>query len=360
MLYGTPATAVWLWDDSAATYVDHTIVAQRLDSTPFTSLEQTTDFLYIGFSRRFDAVIVWLDTSGEYGNLKWEVSADGVTWLEVVPVQPREYLLSIEVDYVRWAAPETWVSKELETGSPPDSTARYWVRVSASGSITRPAIVRALTLRPYAGVASPSHVQAQLQLSDAFAADTLPSAFSVEQFIRGAEDEFYYLTGHYYRPEFVEDELVNFKAYGMTLRQRPVLTILEVAVHNGNDWEPKVEGRNQDWHYEPTTGLMYISTLFMDVVPPILRRGYSERRNQGAFKRGVRVRYVHGHSEHDPFRGQMQRIVTKQAAIDVITDRDFARLLPQGLDRVTLDAKTKLWREEIIEFKETYKKLYMV
>ena len=122
-----------------------------------------------------------------------------------------------------------------------------------------------------------------------------------------------------------------------------------------------MRGRNQDWHYDPYTGILYIATIFLDVVPPILRRGYSARRQQGAFKNGIRVRYVHGHDTRlDPFAGMLQRTVVKQAALDVIVDQDFNNLVPNHLDRVPLTDKAQIWQTEVEEFKTRNAKLYMV
>lgn len=367
MVYGIVPTAAWRWDAAAGAYVDLTLAVQRREGGSVAGLEQVADFLYLGFPRRFDAVKWWLASPGAYGDLRWELGGAGSDWAQFVPEQLRVFDFGEVSGYARWTvdAPglEAWEARAFSAtdphaAAPPNAAARYWVRVSSPAGVTTAARVEAVTVRPYAYLATPRDVQGQLQLVDEFDADSLPTAHTVEEYLRGAEDGLYYLMGHYYRPEFVEAELVNFKAFGMKLRHQPILEMLALETYNGNDWVSKPEGRTQDWHYEAETGMVYASTIFLDVVPPILRRGYSERRNQGSYKRSVRVRYVHGHDQRDaPFAHQVKRIVVKQACLDTVINNDFARLIPQGLDRVTLDSKVKTWREEIEEFKDRYAKI---
>ena len=77
-------------------------------------------------------------------------------------------------------------------------------------------------------VATPREVQNQLQLEEPFTVDTTPSYSTVEDYIRGSEDDLFRITGHFFRPEFVEGELVDFKSYGMTSSESPYLGHLEV------------------------------------------------------------------------------------------------------------------------------------
>ena len=251
--------------------------------------------------------------------------------------------------------PDTDTALAIDIGG--DDTYSLSIGYPPTGARQR-ATINALSVRPYAYAASPKDVREQLQLEDDYDDETTPTDHTIERYLRGAEDGIYHITYHYFRPEFVEDERLNFEAYGMALRHQPILDILDLSVFNGNNYETKIEGRNRDWHYEPHTGMIHISTLFLDVIPPILRRGYSERRNQGAYKRAVRVRYIHGHDANtDPHSVEVGRIVTKQACIDIVSSQDFQRLLPQGLDRVTLQEKIRFWKEEVDAFTDRYAKL---
>ena len=482
-IYGTAPTAVWTFDGTD--YSDITYDVQRLGLAQSNILTSDDSYLYVGFNRRFDAMMFWINATVKYDDLRWYISAKNsngdLDWKRFVPSQslPFDFRTSraeavgsvaraqaeidengkvvrinvleggsgyggtptvtimggggsgatavvfeldggrietIQItsggmdytsppqvtisgqsagnfsahDYVRWDANhpafDAW-RKMAFTNSLPhaitdintdaDTVKRYWVRVNGTPMNGNNTVLTALTIRPFASIATAEDVREQLQFREKFPDDaefdgnqynfpdnsngqTFPLTEKiVERYIRGAEDSIYFITGQYYRPEFQEYELLDFRAYGMALRHRPVLHVYDLAVHNGNDWETKEEGKNHDWHMEYELGMIYISTLFMDVVPPILRRGYSERRNQGSFKRGVRVSYVHGHDTTDRMAMEVNRIVTKQACIDIISNNDFAWLMPQSLDRVSLERKVQLWREEIEEFKSRYAKLFL-
>ena len=363
-LYGTSPSAVWLWDESATDYVNLTSLGIRLGARQ-PLMAESGDFLYIGHDRRFDALVWWLSSTGPYPGAKWECSVTG-GWKTCYPVQDREWEFDQVHDYLQFDLESTglrdWepmAATMFHGMTPPEATAYYWLRVSAP-TISRAAQLEGVTLRPFTTLGTPTNVQQQLQIRTPFSETTNPSFTTVEKLLRGAEDAIFRITGHYYRPDFVEAEMLDFKAFGMALRNRPVLDILGLDVWNGNDWEEKDIGRTDDWHYEPRTGMIYISTIFLDVVPPILRRGYSNRRQQGAFKRGVRLRYVHGHdSRIDNFAQEIERVVVKQACLDIMINRDFNQLLPQNLDRVSVEKKIDEWRKDVESFTDRYSKLVM-
>ena len=328
-MYGTPPVSV----KNGETGTNQVASLQRItESGDFTSLNDVSTILYIGYRRRFDALVAWTVSEGDFDSLIWEYGDSEGTWHIFVPFQPRQDLFKLSGEYAEWNADELVDWSENDIGG----ENLYWIRITPV-SPSDPVTIDALTIRPYTSIVGPADVQHQLQLDEEFSEDTLPSFRTVEQYIRGAEDGLFHITGHYYRPEFVEEELLNFKAFGMYIRNRPILDMLGLEVHTGSNWISKTEGRNQDWHYDPYTGMIYIATIFLDVVPPILRRGFSERRNQGAFKRAVRIRYAYGHdAREDRFSVEVGRIITKQASLDILANYDFARLLPQSLDRVTL------------------------
>ena len=151
--------------------------------------------------------------------------------------------------------------------------------------------ISSIAIRPYVSTTSVKDVQNLLQIDEEFSDETLPSARAVEHHLRVAEDSLQRVTGHAYRPELIEEEYIQFKTFGMTLRNRPILEILEVAFFNGDRWDIQDPGRDEQWHYDAETGIIYLSGYFLGTsFPPSLRRGYSVRREQGSFKRGVRVR----------------------------------------------------------------------
>ena len=367
--YGTNPSAVWVSDAVQVQDLTYDVVRR---GAPFSSiLAASGDSLYVGYERRFDSVLFWMEQGvGQYSSLIWECSVGGSEWARVVPIQTQDWQFNSSQGYIRLDLEglgfSQWKTTSVRFNDPlvsPDDKLRYWLRCTAT-SPTRTATLESLTIRPYVSLAKPMDVQALLQYPNhlAFDEDSRPSFTTVEQFLRDAEDEFFRVTGRYYRPEFEENELIDFKPYGMKLRRQPVLDMLELAVWNGNDWEVKDQGRvNADYHYEPETGMVYISTIFLDAVPPMLRRGFSQRRQQGSFKRGIRVNYIHGYDVRtDDFATAMSRTVVKQAAIDVVMGRDFAALIPSNLDRVSLGDKAKQWQEEVTEFRDRFARLHIV
>ena len=214
MPVGFPLTATWQYDDSASAYVNNTREAALDAGTAFELLGEAADYHYFGFSRRTDALLFALSTVGSYGALTWEYGATISSWVEFIPVQA--FNLNAVNGYMLWNPPidadETaWTSFALTTDNPhssvssvPDSTARYWVRVTAA-SVTTITTCNSVVCRPYVSYASPANVQSQLQLRTAFSSSTTPTLFTVEDYIRGAEDELIRIMKRSWRPEFVEE-----------------------------------------------------------------------------------------------------------------------------------------------------------
>ncbi len=366
MAIGHPLTAVWQWDSSAGAFADNTVEAQIEEGTAFELLGEAADFHYFGFSRRHDALMFVLTASASLGVLTWEYGASKTSWIRFVPVKTYR-LFDQTKGYMRWdpngsTIDTAWAtfafdSSNPHASAPPDSTSRYWIRVSAA-SVTSAGSVDTVLCRPYASYASAVDVQDQLQLTSAFSSSTTPSLFTVEDFLRGAEDSLVYQMGKSWRVEFVEDENIAFKMYGMKTRYEPVITTYELAVWNGGSHDPKVEGRDQDFLIDQETGMLYVATVFLDAMPPNFRRSYTLRREQGSFKRAVRMNYSWGYDQRKHPLGQhVKRICVKQAAIDLLTNTDFSSLIPLGLDTVNLQQKIDNFQRDVDEFKETYAKL---
>ncbi len=366
MPVGTPLTAVWEFDDSATAYVNNTVEAASDAGTAFELLGATGDFQYFGFSRRIDALVFALSASGTYGTLTWEYGASISSWIQFIPVQ--SFDLGAASGYMLWdprGADETeWTTFAITTAAPhavgsvPDSTSRYWLRVSSPITVTSIASCNSVVARPYVTYATAGDVQRQLQLNTAFSSSTTPTLFTIEEYLRGAEDEIVYQMGESWRLEFLENELIDFNQYGMKIRYEPIINMIELAVWDGSNFQVKTEGRDQDFHIDPRLGMIYVSTIFLDAVPPNFRRSYSARRDQGAFKRGVRVRYIHGHDfRRHMFSKKLSRIVTFKACADFVSNEDFAPLVPLGLDTITLQAKYDNWMRDYTDFINTYSKL---
>ena len=374
-VYGTSPTVVWFYRGAPMNaYEDITVETQRLEGDPYTALMAVDDYLYIGSDHRFDMVFTWLARTATTGGVTWEFSTSS-GFVEFEPDQLVEFRLDQAKEYAQWGLENTQIGRKWQAvaagtatgfasvpGTLDTTTNLYWVRLKLRTASTEAVQFSAIRVRPYATLATPEMVQEQLQLptADGFDDESLPSSETVERFIRGAEDELFRVTGHYYRPEVALEELDNFRPYGMKLRNVPVLDLLRFELWDGSSWDPKREGRDQDWHYVPETGMIYIATIFLDAVPPQLRRGWSQRRNQGSFKRGVRSTYVYGYDPTlDRFAVEVGRTVVKQAAVDVVTSWDFNQLLPTTVDRMRLSERVSNWRDDVAEFKSRYAKLTM-
>lgn len=366
MATGHPLTAVWEWDNSANVFVDNTVEAQIEGGTTFELLGEAADFHYFGFSRRIDALMFVLDSAASLGALTWAYGASATSWIRFVPVKTYR-LFDQTQGYMLWdvngsTIDAAWATFAFDATdphgvAPPDLVSRYWIRVSAA-SVVSAGSVDTVMCRPYASYASAVDVQDQLQLTSAFTSTTTPSLFTVEDFLRGVEDNLVYQMGKSWRVEFIADEDIAFKMYGMKTRYEPVITTYELAVWNGGSHDPKVEGRDGDFLIDEVTGMIYVATIFLDAMPPNFRRSYTVRREQGSFKRAVRMNYSWGYDQRTHPLGQhVKRIVVKQACIDIVTDMDFSSLIPLGLDTVNLQQKIDNWTRDVDEFKETYAKL---
>ncbi len=365
---GQPLTAVWEYDNSATAFVDNTAEAALPNGTDFELLGQTSDFHYFGFARRHDALAFVASGPGGYGTLTWEYGASTSSWIRFVPAYDDEF--EETRGYMVWDIRGTtlesdWVPITLTTSSPhsvssvPDSVTRFYIRVSSPSSVATAAAMTTIVCRAYCTYGTALDVQRQLQLRNGFSTTSTPSISTVEDFIRGAEDRMIYDMGESWRLEFISEEFLNFKQYGMKARYQPIIELYDLSVFEGNNtFTSKNVGRGQDYHFEPRTGMVYLSTIFLDALPPTFRRSYTARREQGAFKRPVRVRYSHGHDIRlHPLGHAIGRIAVKQACIDIVTDQDFAPLIPLGIDTVGLSEKIEMWQEQVQEFLDKFTKI---
>lgn len=366
MPIGTPLTACWLWDNSAGAYVDNTVEAQSDGGTAFAAMEQAADRLYFGFARRFEALMFALSVTGSYTGAIWEYGTAPTTWVQFVPV--RDYSFGVTSDYMLWdfagsTVDSAWVSHNLtgsEAAAPPDTTARYWVRVCIT-TTTTVATVNSIVCKPYTTYATVADVSNKLQLPTPISATTTPTDLTVEDYIRGAEDEMDYQLGQSWRVNFIEEELRQFNQYGMILRNRPVIDLYEVAIFDGNSFDVKTQGRNEEWHIDRFNGIVHISTIWLAAIPPTFSRRYTRRREQGSFAVPVRARYSWGHDfRRHRFAHQINRVAAMKACIELVSSMDFAPLVQLGLDNISLQVKLDNWQTIYQEFIERFSKLYMV
>lgn len=132
--------AAWRWN--GASWNDNTSEANSPAGTPFDFLADTEDYFYLGQNNPFIGATFDVGTNGNYGTQTWEYW-DGSDWSE----------LTINTGYdftadgtIKWNLPLNWATTTLTGGTPPDSTARYYVRVSVD-SVTTTATINSITCK---------------------------------------------------------------------------------------------------------------------------------------------------------------------------------------------------------------------
>jgi hypothetical protein len=324
-LVGQPLTACWMFDESKSEYNGNTAEAALAGGTAFTLLGNVNDYLYLGFSRRFDAIAFVMAGAASMGTLVWEYGVSTTSWIRFIPVYDDAF--GVNSGYMLWdihgstienawtqfaftnllphpvaCTPDTGV---LNTGT---NVSRFWIRVSSPTSIGTVGTVNSIVCRPYVTYATPTDVSNQLQLRNTFSITSVPTISTIEDYIRGVEDMMVQTMGEAWRLEFIEEELLNFKQYGMKTRYQPIVNLYRLQVFNGSDFDTKTVGRTQDYHFDARTGMIRLSTIFLDAMPPTFRRSYTARREMGAFNRPVRIKYSHGHDIRSHQLGQQVKI----------------------------------------------------
>ena len=343
-----------VWQYNAATtatpYLDYT--NNSYTNTDFTFLSSSANYMYLGLSNRFTGINAELTTNGVYSGMTYQYY-DGDVWQPLALID--SYSFS-ESKYVRWVLPKSnWVKYNFDqdTVQPsgyPDTTERYWVRISASG-VTTPAVINKLRAIPYVSYSSPTKVYQLLQLKKDFDYNTSPSDLTVEDMIRRAEDVIDYRTRKSWRFNAVTEEqdpiLVDFNRYGMFLRHRNFMKVYAVSLWNGSSWQDLIEGRNEDYFVNFNLGLVYITRLFM--LPAIYgMTGRYATWGLGEFKNSIKIDYIYGRSpETDSEFYIVEDIATKMAMCDVLRHHDYSGLIVSGTDKVSLEAKIRLLEEQV-------------
>ena len=308
--------------------------------------------MYLGLNNRFNGVYVDLTSGGSYSGLSYQYY-DGDVW------QPLALIDSYNWDtskYLRWVLPKSnWVKYNFDqdTVQPsgyPDTTERYWVRVSATSVIT-PAVVHEIRAIPYVFYTSPTKVYQLLQLKKDFDYNTSPTDLAVEDMIRRAEDLIDYRTRKSWRFNSVTEEtdpqLVDYNRYGFFLRHRNFKKVYNVSIWNGSGWASLSEGRNQDYFINYDLGMIYFTRLFLLPAAYGMTGRYFHF-GFGEYKNSVKVDYVYGRdSETNSEFYIIEDIATKMAACDVLRHHDYSALIVSGTDKVPLESKIRLLEEQI-------------
>lgn len=355
-------SAVWIWDNSASAWVNRTIESQTAGGTSFAIFEDVNDRLYLGSQGRFDLAGFLLTTIGSVNGLTWEYydGTDTGVWTQFIP--SFEYTFSTDgAEVFPTQTLANWATKDFTSvyphaGAPPDSRARYWIRVSVSSITTSPTVLQ-IKKRPYAAYCTATDVRNLLQFSTDFSSSTTPTRNTVEDYIYSAQSHIEFKTSKSWRTNYKPSYEINAANYeyhefslgGFKLIERDVQAITSLQIWNGSEWQTKTQGRQNDYFFIPDTGMVYFSRYFLlparlqSFNAPVWLWGWAE------FTFAVRVAYFYGRDIHnDPrYGGVVQDITKKLAAIDIINNHDYSILTSSGADRITLDRKVENWTREI-------------
>jgi hypothetical protein len=118
---------VFLWDNSAAAFVDNSVEADTAVGTPFLAIDQAADFLYLGKDTKFHRVVVDVQVAGDYGTPVWTYW-NGSTWASISMTGTGDEL---EVDGTfTFTPPADWATKSV------NGKTEYWIRVATDTTVT--------------------------------------------------------------------------------------------------------------------------------------------------------------------------------------------------------------------------------
>lgn len=359
VLEGRPFfSAVWVWDNSATAYINNTLESQSTGGTAFTIFDATADFLYLGNESRFDLAFFGLVVLGSLSGITWQYY-NGSTWATFVPgpqsfdaEEGASFGYNFALDgaasfdrLVNWAT-LAFSATNPHGATPPDTSARYWIRVSASTITTSPTVSYILA-RPYVVYCTATEVANLLQLSTDFSSTTIPTRNTVEDFIHSAQSRIDYYTRKSWRLNFVLNEKHPFNYAGGKLLRPYLRRITRLQIWDGSQYDTKTAGRSNEYFWIEDTSMFYYSRYFL--LPARLQHnvpvglwGWAE------YTFPVRVSYLWGKDIQTDERegGYINEIAKKLTAIDVVQTLDFGLLPASGIDKVPLDEKIRLWRED--------------
>jgi len=352
---------IFNWDGvgtASGDYTDVTLEAQSPTGTSFTIFNIVAHYLYLGHSEKFDMAMFALDTVGGLGTLTWEYY-NGSAWTPFIPASAR-YRLDPdgnEGEQYAFAAdgveefPSNILSNWVTTAI--NSQTKYWVRVTAA-TVTVPPTIKRIRMRPINAYCTTADVFDLMQLNNVldstdFGTGTVPTKVSVENHIMAAQSQVDYLTRKSWRPTYVADEYHEFNINGFKSRYSNINKLLHLQIWDGNSWETKAQGRDNDYFFAPDTGMIYYARFF---ILPARFASYNApvwKWGGGEFNVPVRISYIAGKDFHIDQReaGIVFDATRKLAAVDVVRSADFGNIVVSGADRVMLAQRADAWSMEV-------------
>ena len=340
---------IWRYNGGAVTYTDLTDY-QRLDSA-FTIMAATTDYLYLGLSRRAIGFVFEVSTGGSYAGLTFEYYSDSGAWKKCSLLSSTD--LDID-EYCVWLIQSDMTPKEFtatspHTATPPETGLElFWYRINAATTVTTAAILSKIRAIPYVTYASADDVAALMQIKGGFDYKNTPTVFDVENKLRQKESHIDWRTSKSWKFNYSVDEEYPFNINGIKLQGWPIINMYSLSIWNGGSWETKTMGRSSDYFTIDQYGILKFSRFFalparFAYVPPGLGRY-----DFGEFAFPVHISYAWG---NDPEKSKtfhmVNEIATKAAACDIYTAYDKTVYTRSGIDKVTYDRKIETWRKDV-------------
>lgn len=349
----THFSAVWVYSGATTAYTDRTIEARTPTGTAFAILSAAADFLYLGSESRFDLAAFIESVAGAVGARTYEYSSSATAWTQFAPVYEYDFTQSgaeVFTNLVGWTVRAFSTTSPHVVASVPDTTVRYWIRISIASSTTAPTINQ-IWMRPYAAYCRYTDVFNLLQLLSDFSASTRPTADTVEDSINAAQSYIDYETGKSWRINWQREEFLEFNTAGSKLSQRDAFQFTRVEIWNGSTFEVRTEGRNNDYYLVPDRNMLMWSRYFLLPARFTAAAAGLNAWGFGEFLLPVRVSYLYGRNRFTDTRegGLIFDITRKLVAADVFLSHDYSALAVSGADKVSLSDKVRIWKEDSLE-----------
>jgi len=350
--------SIWLYDNSTTAFINNSVEAELAGGTAFELMDETSDYQYFGFPRRVSTVIFKLAVAGSLGALTWEYtddSADADSWARTIPQVDSSLNSTTHDNYVILKPIPNWASVAFSTTKPhavasvPDTTARFWLRVSAA-SITTAATVNEIQCVPYAHYTTPSRVSAALQIAD-FSTSTQPTLAEVEDTIRSVESRLDYRVKKSWRYNLQTNEYHGFNLSGIRLRKDNVRDVISLQIWDGASFETKTgseDDRKNDYFFIPEEGMVYFSRYFLLPARLAYVGPHWWGWGVGEFTKAIKITYIWGRDKDTDERGyEVELLATKMAAIELFRSHDYSAWAISGSDRVPISQKIDQWTIEV-------------
>lgn len=355
-----------VWGYSGSAYTDYTATAGRGGAA--CSL-QGSDKLYIGHEDWLSGALILLTTPASdvtYVVEQW----DGEEWKELPTLESYENLqvgydiLEQAFDWtgngvLEWGrSPFRWFERAgasnswpENTGTVPDTTARFWVRIRLTSG--GPVVVDRVLPLLYNTYATYSDLASFMGLPE-FDELNQPTASEIRKQIRRQEDLLDQHTRRAWRPRYVRNETHNFNPYGIKLHRGPVQFLTDIGLWNGTTFETMTVGRGEDAYLDRTMSMIYPLT------PSFRLRYYSFLLSRYMRQpQSFRASYVYGEDFDMVDSAHVaQGIVLRRTAADLVISGDWSRFLTSGLDVLPKPEKVRSWLELADEQADTLRKLY--